>query len=721
MWGFYGGGSGALAVDLFAINNVFEANKNNLESSVQYLKGIGEKRASRLQEVGVKTVLDLLYYFPRRYLDRSHITKIRDLREDMTATVVGAVQFCGIKMGRRRRFLLAVSDGTGYLSCVWFHRVDFWNRVFEIGETVAFSGKVGRFGEFQMVHPEYDKLSENGENDFLNTGRIIPLYPSTEALGKVGLDSRGFRRVLKGALKDYASCLRETLPARVLKRQKLVGLREAIEQVHFPAARQALIDARNRLKFDELFYLELMLAYRKRNYAVKRKGIEFLKVGDRTRKLIEALPFELTAAQKKVIREIRDDMKNETPMNRLLQGDVGSGKTIVALISMMMSIENGYQAALMAPTEILAEQHFLTLRNFLNELGIKVVLLIGAQKKKERDEILQMINEGEAEIVVGTHALIQEGVGFHKLGLVIVDEQHRFGVLQRATLIEKGLMPDVLVMTATPIPRTLSLTLYGDLDISILDELPPGRKPVKTYWRSEKKRSDIYKYVKEKIAQGEQVYIIFPLVEESEKIDLKAAIETYENLKGGILANYELGLLHGRMKSEEKDKVMQAFKSGKIQVLVSTTVIEVGVDVPNATVMIIENAERFGLPQLHQLRGRVGRGTKESSCFLIAQYPISNDARTRLDTLSKTNDGFRIAEVDLKLRGPGEFFGTKQHGLPKLRIADIVKDTELLLKARDEAFRLAREDKQILDSENIPVRAHFFKNYRDKFELAQVG
>ncbi|NIR51401.1 ATP-dependent DNA helicase RecG [candidate division KSB1 bacterium] len=702
---------------------MFDANPNSLSTSVQFIKGIGEKRAKCLHEVDVKTVLDLLYYFPRRYLDRSHITKIKDLKENDVSTVVGKVQFCGIQPGRRkRRFVLVINDGTGLMSCVWFSRVQFWDRIFEKGETIAFGGKVGRYGrDYQMVHPEYDKLSEEGENDFLHTGRIIPLYPSNEALGKVGLDSRGFRRVLRGALKNYAHLLQETLPKYILDRQELISLRKAIENVHFPRSKNLLMAARKRLKFDELFYLELMLAYRKKNYAIKRKGIEFLKVGDRTRELIDSLPFELTDAQKKVIREIRDDMKKETPMNRLLQGDVGSGKTLVALISMMMSIENGYQAAIMAPTEILAEQHYLTLKKFVSDLGIKVVLLIGSQKKPERREILAMVKAGKADLVVGTHALIQEGVEFHKLGLVIVDEQHRFGVLQRASLIEKGLTPDVLVMTATPIPRTLSLTLYGDLDVSILDEMPPGRKPVKTYWRSDKKRPEIYEYVKNKIEDGAQVYIIFPLVEESEKVDLNAAIESYESLNEGIFAKYNVGLLHGRMKSEEKERAMTDFKSGQMQVLVSTTVIEVGVDVPNATIMIIENAERFGLPQLHQLRGRVGRGTQESYCFLIAKFPISRDARARLDTISKTNDGFKIAEVDLKLRGPGEFFGTKQHGLPKLRIADIVKDTELLLRTRQEAFQLAQEDKQILNWENMSIRAHFFKNYRDKFELAQVG
>lgn len=695
--------------------------QKSLDASVQYLKGIGEKRAAALAEAGIRTIHELLYYFPRRYLDRSHITSIKNLKEGMEATVVGKVKFFGIKSGRKKRFVMVINDGTGFLNCVWFNRVEFWNKMFEKEETIAFSGKVGFYGDYQMMHPEFDRVSDEGDRDFVNTGRIIPLYPSNEALGKVGLDSRAFRRTLKIVVAQYVRHVTEILPADILERHHLLPLASALSNVHFPKGKKELINARRRLKFDELFYLELMLAYRKRSVEIQRKGIEFLKVGARTRELIESLPFQLTDAQKKVIREIRDDMRKESPMNRLVQGDVGSGKTMVALITMMLAIENGYQAAMMAPTEILAEQHYYNIRGYVESLGIEVALLLGSQKKKEREAHLQLIESGEAEIVVGTHALIQQGVAFHRLGLAIIDEQHRFGVLQRATLMEKGFSPDVLVMTATPIPRTLSMTLYGDLDVSVIDELPPGRKPIKTHWRSEKKRKEVYRFVAEQVEMGAQVYIIFPLIEESEKMDLKAAVDSYEDLRSGIFSRYNVGLLHGRMKSPEKEAAMSAFKRGETRILVSTTVIEVGVDVPTATIMVIENAERFGLPQLHQLRGRVGRGEKESYCFLLASWPMSSDARTRLNTMAETTDGFKIAEVDLQLRGPGEFFGTKQSGLPQLRIADIVKDTELLLKARQEAFDLAKRDKQILNIGNSPVRSHFFKNYRDKFELAKVG
>ncbi|MDZ7260947.1 MAG: ATP-dependent DNA helicase RecG, partial [candidate division KSB1 bacterium] len=441
---------------------------NPLSSPVQYVKGIGEKRAQLLDKAGVKTVHDLLYYVPRRYLDRSTITKIKDLREGKEVTVVGRVESRGIKTGRKPRFIVIISDGTGFLHCVWFNRLEYWAKVFEVGDTIAFSGRVTYCGGFQLVHPEYDRLSDDKEDQFLHTGMIIPLYPSTEELGRSGLDSRGFRKIIKGALNSYIGHIEDTLSEEILQRKGLMPLREAIKNIHFPANFGSLRKARERLKFDELFYLELMLAYRKKQMGQRHKGIEFKLVGERTRSLVEKLPFQLTEAQKKVLREIRADMKQDKPMYRLIQGDVGSGKTIVALVAMLMAVENGYQAALMAPTEILAEQHYLTIHKLLEDLGIKVALLVGGQRKSQRDEVLEAVQSGEVEIVIGTHALIQEGVTFKKLGLVVIDEQHRFGVMQRATLREKGLNPDVLVMTATPIPRTLSLTVYGDLDVSII-------------------------------------------------------------------------------------------------------------------------------------------------------------------------------------------------------------------------------------------------------------
>lgn len=695
--------------------------KYPLEASIRKLYGVGDKKVAALQKAGIETIEDLMYYLPRRYLDRSSITKIKDLKDGIETTVVGQVVRFGTKPGKRPRFLVLLSDRTGELACVWFHSIQYWRNSFKTGEWLAVSGKIGFFDGYQIIHPEFDRLSDAGEGEFIHTGKIIPLYPITEALSNVGLDCRGFRRLLNHFLKNYHEFIQETLPEGIRQRQRLISLAESIRQIHFPNDFSALQAARRRLKFDELFYLELMMAVRKRNISESQVGIEFEKVGAKIRHLVQKLPFELTAAQKRVMREIRSDMKQPRPMNRLLQGDVGSGKTIVALMTMLIAVENDYQAAMMAPTEILAEQHFINVRNLVAGLEVNVVLLKGDQSRAEREAVLESIATGKANIVIGTHAVIQESVNFHRLGLVIIDEQHRFGVLQRATLMQKGQNPDVLVMTATPIPRTLSLTVYGDLDVSVIDELPSNRKAIKSYWRQENKRKEIYTFVRDQVGLGRQAYIVFPLVSESEKIDLKAATESYEKMRAGFFAGHQIALLHGQMKNEEKDQVMAAFKAGQIQILVSTTVIEVGVDVPNATIMVVEHAERFGLTQLHQLRGRVGRGSEQSYCVLIAYGELNEDAKTRLNTITGTTDGFKIAEVDLKLRGPGEFFGTRQHGLPELKIADLVQDVDILLQARDEAFRLVREDPQLLDLKDIGVRHYFTRSYRDKFELAQVG
>ncbi|OQX95945.1 hypothetical protein B6I21_02765 [candidate division KSB1 bacterium 4572_119] len=693
-------------------------------TSIQYLKGVGEKRAEALNKAGIFTFGDLLHYYPRRYLDRSNITKIKNLKIDETATIVGTIQTCGIQKGKRSRFVMLVTDNTGYLSCVWFNQINYWQKKFKTGQLIAVSGKVGYFGGKQIVHPDFDLLSDeedNHSNEFFNTGKIIPLYPSSEALSRVGMDSRGFRRVLKFLAQSNIDKITETLPDFLISKLNLLDLPTALLNIHFPDDFQSLQLARQRLKFEELFLLEFMLAFRKYKLHQEEKGIVFNEVGNRTKLLAEKLPFDLTEAQKKVLREIRRDMKKPHPMYRLIQGDVGSGKTIVALVTMLIAVENGYQAALMAPTEILAEQHFLTFKQMLEEMEVNIQLLVGAQKKSEREAILESIGNGETNIVIGTHAIIQQNVNFKKLGLIVIDEQHRFGVSQRAELTGKGVNPDVLIMTATPIPRTLSLTVYGDLDISIIDKLPTGRKPVITSWRYYNKRDDIYKFVKSIIDKGKQAYVVFPLVEESEKLDLKAATESYDNLSQGIFANNKIALLHGRMKNEEKDEIMSRFKNGEIQVLVSTTVIEVGVDVPNATIMVIENGERFGLTQLHQLRGRVGRGADQSYCILIARFPLSEDASTRLNTMVETTDGFKIAEVDLQLRGPGEFFGTRQHGMPELKIANPLKDTSILQKARAEAFRVFEKNDELNETITLLKQNSFFSQFFDKIEMMRIG
>lgn len=701
-----------------------EAYHTFLATAIQFLKGIGEKRAEALKGVGVNTIADLFEYYPRRYLDRSHITPIRNLRPNDTATVVGKVVNSGIKKGARSRFILLLTDNTGFLSCVWFAQLPYWQKKFKPGQMLAVSGKVGYFGGLQMVHPEFDLLSDSSEDrddEFLHTGKIIPLYSSSESLTRVGLDSRGFRRIIHHLVRSHAHQIEDVMPATIIERQQLISLPEAYKNIHFPDNFERLQQARRRLKFDELFFMQLLLALRKQRVMRLPKSMTVPAVGEGVKELINKLPFTLTEAQRKALREIYADLKKPYPMYRLLQGDVGSGKTIVALVTMLMAIENGYQTALMAPTEILAEQHYLTFRQWLEGMAVEVRLIIGGQTKSERKATLQAIESGRCHIAVGTHAIIQEGVNFHRLGLVVIDEQHRFGVAQRALLTEKGMNPEVLVMTATPIPRTLSLTLYGDLDVSIIDEMPAGRKPVKTYWRYEDKRDDIYGFVKSKIDQGQQAYIVFPLIEESEKLDLKAAIDSYEQLSHGIFSGYRVALLHGRMKSEEKDVIMTAFKNGEIQILVSTTVIEVGVDVPTATVMVIENAERFGLTQLHQLRGRVGRGAEQSYCILIARPGLTDEALTRLKTMTETNDGFKIAEVDLQLRGPGELFGTRQHGLPDLKIADPLSDTELLLKARGEAFALLNDSEAFFALAKKLRHNAFVQRYYDKLDLSGIG
>ena len=626
--------------------------------------------------------------------------------------------------------MLTVKDESGFLTCVWFEGFYWLKDAFEVGELLALSSipTLDKLGRPQFLHPQFDRLKsvEEDEPDWgklFNTGGIIPKYSSNAELEKVGLDSRGFRRIIRNALDHHSIVIREMISSDIILRQSLCDEQSAIRSIHFPENFQELETAQRRLKFDELFFLQLMLALRKRGAQQQLRGLTYNVESTLARQLVDSLQFELTFAQKRVLREIVDDLKSPCPMNRLMQGDVGSGKTIVALCTALIAVENGLQVAFMAPTEILAEQHYQTLKSFLKDLPVNVRMLIGNQRKKLREDVLEDIRNGSANIAVGTHALVEEKVEFAKLGLVIVDEQHRFGVMQRAALRGKGINPDVLVMTATPIPRTLAMTLYGDLEVSIIDELPANRKSIRTAIRNESQKHKVYQFIKDEIDRGRQVYIVFPLIEESEKIDLKAATKEYEHLQKSVFQNYRLGLLHGRLKPEIKDEVMQKFKTGEIQILVSTTVIEVGIDIPNATVMIIENAERFGLSQLHQLRGRVGRGADQSYCILIADYnwydthrigmealelrDQKEHARERLETMVQTSDGFIIAEVDLKLRGPGEFFGTRQSGLPALRIANLIDDAGLLTLARREAFDLIKNDPHLRQKSNECIRKHF--------------
>ncbi len=723
----------------------------NSQPPIQYIKGVGPKRAEALAKLGIHNIKDLFSYFPRGYLDRSQIVRIADLKSYIgkgeAVTIFAEVYRQEARRTRRNNklmFMLTVKDESGFLTCVWFEGFYWLKDAFEVSELLAFSSipTLDKLGRPQFLHPQFDRLKsvEEDEPDWgklFNTGGIIPKYSSNAELEKVGLDSRGFRRIIRNALDHHSIVIKETISSDILLRQSLCDEQSAIHSIHFPENFQMLETARRRLKFDELFFLQLMLALRKRGAQKQLRGLTYNVESTLARQLVDSLQFELTIAQKRVLREIVDDLKSPCPMNRLMQGDVGSGKTIVALCTALIAVENGLQVAFMVPTEILAEQHYQTLKSVLKDLTVNVRMLIGNQRKKLREDILEDIRNGSANIVVGTHALVEEKVEFAKLGLVIVDEQHRFGVMQRAALRGKGINPDVLVMTATPIPRTLAMTLYGDLEVSIIDELPSNRKSIRTAIRTESQKHKVYQFVKDEIDQNRQAYIVFPLIEESEKMDLKAATREYEYLQKSVFQNYRLGLLHGRLKPEMKDEVMQKFKKGEIQVLVSTTVIEVGIDIPNATVMIIENAERFGLSQLHQLRGRVGRGADQSYCILIANYgwfdahtkgletPELHDqkehARERLETMVQTSDGFKIAEVDLRLRGPGEFFGTRQSGLPALRIANLVEDMNLLNLARKEAFDLIKNDPHLRQKSNECIRKHYEEEFREILELGKIG
>ena len=706
--------------------------KTKLEDSVQYLKGIGPEKAKVLNSVGIKTIEDLLYYIPRRYLDRSTILPMRNVKVGSIVTVIGRVATLRIARTRQPQFQVILKDKTGFIQLVWFYKWNWLQNIFEENDLVVASGQVTRYRALQMVHPEFEIISKKSEEDIsedelIHTGRIIPLYPSTAELKKIRLDSRGLRRVLKPLLDNVPDLVTETLPQRVISDSNLLSLPQALKNIHFPEDLQITNLARSRLAFDELFYLELMLALRKKRIH-REEGIAFQKPGNLVRSALKMLPFELTQAQKKVLREIASDMMSEYSMHRLLQGDVGSGKTIVALVAMLMAVESGYQAALMAPTEILAEQHHITLHQMLESLGVKTALLTSSVLGTERKTILEDIAEGRAKVIIGTHALIQKKVDFFKLGLAVIDEQHRFGVMQRAKLKQKGISPDVLVMTATPIPRSLALTLYGDLDVSVIDSLPPGRKKIKTSLHGGNSKSEIYEFLGKELEKGHQAYIVYPLVEESDlktqnswKADLKAATQSYEFLKKEIFPHRRLALLHGRIKSKERESIMQAFRAGGYDILVATTVVEVGVDVPNATVMVIEHAERFGLSQLHQLRGRIGRGEDQSFCLLVANPPLSEEAQKRLKAMSAISDGFKISEIDLKLRGPGEFFGTRQHGLPELKIADIVADAKLLSQARNWAFRVLEEDPNLSQKENLCIRSNFVRKYKRRFSLVDIG
>jgi ATP-dependent DNA helicase RecG len=694
-----------------------------LATPVQFLKGVGPRRAADLEHAGLATLEDLLYRFPIRYEDRSRLQPIKSLRPGQVVSVAGRVLACGLRTTRRpgfKIFEVAVDDGSGTLRAVWFNQ-PFLRDVFVRGQHVILYGMVEMRGSatLQLTNPQYEVIDEEEGGETVHTGRIVPVYERTGTI-----TPKMQRRLVFDALQKLPADLPDHLPESIRARLTLPSRYAALLATHFPPE-DAAIDALNRfatpaqqrLIFEEAFLFQLGVLARRQAAAAEQKTAP-VRVDDRIRESARSvLPFRLTNGQKQALKEIVDDMQRAFPMNRLLQGDVGAGKTIVALLAALVAMENGLQVAFMAPTEILAEQHYTNIARLLQSSRFRVALLTGSTASAARRAQLAEIASGSIHLVVGTHALVQGDVAFSALGLAVIDEQHRFGVLQRATLREKGLHPDVLVMTATPIPRTLALTVYGDLDVSTIRELPAGRLPIKTTARPESRREDVYAFVREQVDAGRQVYVIYPLVEESAKVDLKAATEMADHLATEIFPQYRVGLLHGRLKADAKERVMGAFARGELQILVSTTVVEVGVDVPNATVMLVEHAERFGLSQLHQLRGRVGRDRHQSYCFLLYQSPLSDEARERLTAMTETTDGFQIAERDLKLRGPGDFFGTRQAGMPTFRMIDLVRDRELLDVAQREA---AAWFATAIDVTQTGIE-RLIANWQQRFKLIEVG
>lgn len=665
------------------------------EQDIQYLPGVGPKRKELLsKELGISTVRQLLEYYPYKYVDRSRIYEIREIRSDMPF-----VQICGkilsfeeFSVGvRKKRIVAHFSDGTGVADLVWFANSQYITKQYKVGvDYVAFGKPTIYGGRYQLAHPDLEPAAELHLSDM----GMQPYYVTTERMKKASLSSNSFGKIVKGVLERMENNIEETLPPFIVNRLRLVSRDTAMRGIHYPRDNKDMANARLRLKFEELFYIQLNILRYASDQRRKYRGYVFGKVGDIFNNFYSHnLPFPLTEAQKRVIKEIRADMGSGRQMNRLLQGDVGSGKTLVALMSMLIALDNGYQACIMAPTEILAEQHLATITESLKGLGIRVELLTGIVKGKRRKAVLAGLADGSVQILVGTHAVIEDTVQFARLGMVVVDEQHRFGVAQRAKLWHKSVNPPhVLVMTATPIPRTLAMTIYGDLDVSIIDELPPGRKPVQTIHKYDSNMQSLYSGIRQQINEGRQVYIVFPLIKESERSDMKNLEDGFETLCE-VFPEFRLSKVHGKMKSAEKEAEMQRFVSGETQILVATTVIEVGVNVPNASVMVILNAERFGLSQLHQLRGRVGRGANQSYCILVSKSQLSSDTRKRIEIMCDTNDGFAIAEADLKFRGPGDLEGTQQSGMAfDLKIADIARDGQLIQLARNEAQKIIDDD-----------------------------
>ena len=692
--------------------------KTNLNTEITYLKGVGPNRSTKLKRSGIETIDDLLYHFPRRYIDRSNILRVNKLQIGAKGLIVGKISSMDIKQAKKRRFFeIGVNDGSGIIKCIWFRGLSWISEKFDLNETIAVFGKIEYYHGFRLIHPEFDMLDDN--EDPINTGKIISIYPSNAELKSAGIDSRGFRRLLNSAIDVGQDSINDFYEETILNSNGLTSLTKALKDIHQPNSQRCLDKAIYRLKFDEHFFLQLILALKKSSLK-RNKTKKFNGEDNFVKKIFNEIPFKLTDSQIRVLKDIRDDLESDKSMNRLIQGDVGCGKTIVALLAAAIAVDNSSQVAIMAPTELLSEQHFNSIKSYCDTVGLTCELLIGHIQKNKKEDIARRLKSGEIDIIIGTHALIQKNIVFHNLGLAVIDEQHRFGVEHRKTLIKKSKNPNVLAMTATPIPRTLSMTLHGDMDISVIDELPKNRIPIITKVANEDRLESIYSFMKKEMKRNKQCYIVFPIIEESEVLDLEAAETSYQNIKNKILPEYKIGYLHGKMKKEERDEQMNQFVNGEIDLLVSTTVVEVGIDNPNATIMMIENAERFGLTQLHQLRGRVGRGEEQSYCILIQRKntPIANH---RLKVMENTLNGFKISDEDLKLRGPGEFFGKRQHGYMKTKIADIAKDGEIIKQARNLAFDIVQKDYDLKSVEYQKIKNELIFRYSNMLEFIDIG
>jgi len=705
----------------------------HLHTPIEYLKGVGATRADLLRkELGIRTLTDLLHFFPNRYIDRTQFFKINGLLQNSAEVqIVGKITHIKtVQQKRGSRLVATFVDDTGSMELVWFRGIKWIKESLKINTPYVVFGKVNWFnGMFNMPHPELELVADFKKS--LQTA-MQPVYPSTEMLSKKGVTNRVVTKIMQNLFLEVGNRFQETLSDDIINTLKLLSKSEALFNIHFPKNQQLLTRSEQRLKFEELFFIQLQLIRKNMIHKAQIKGFVFDTVGQYFNTFYEKhLPFELTNAQKRVVKELRKDMGTGAQMNRLLQGDVGSGKTIVALLTILIALDNGYQTALIAPTEILANQHFNAISELLADMDINIKLLTGSKKTKERSVIHEALDDGSLDILIGTHALFEDKVQFKNLGLAVIDEQHRFGVAQRAKMWMKSpttkdgaapIPPHILVMTATPIPRTLAMSVYGDLDISVIDEMPPGRKQIITAHRYDSNRLSVFKFMKEEIAKGRQVYVVYPLIKESQKLDFKDLMDGYESISREFPnPQYQISIVHGKMKSADKDFEMNRFLKGETHIMVATTVIEVGVNIPNASAMIIESAERFGLSQLHQLRGRVGRGAEQSFCILMTSFKLTSDAKIRMQTMVQTNDGFEIAEVDLKLRGPGDLMGTQQSGVLNLRIADIVKDANILKRARAIAIEILKKDPNLIDENHKQLKRAYQEITRNKAIWANIS